>query len=287
MSTLTAPMSSLLVGGARRFARCWKITRKDATVLTFTEHGSRLVVGGLNYSPLGAVTSSAEAHEEGAVTSNRDILAALRSDKVTEVDLRVGKYWGATVEEFTVDHRFPFGGTFYARTYTIENTRWDGEKWKATIVSMRERLEMTVGQTIHKICNVRQFGDARCGVNKDSFKVSGKKITTVGTQRLNFLTDLPDTFATDWFADGELLWTSGLNNGLTFEVKSWSPATKKIELYSPTPYLLAVNDTFDIWRGCDRTFKTCDEIYGNSKRFRGYKDTPGTDELFLTPDPTE
>lgn len=280
-------MSSLLIGGARRFARCWRIERMDGTVLGFTDHGSLLVVDGENYSPLGTIEGTAEAHREGTHTSNRDLSGALRSDRITESDLRAGKYRNAEVREFVVDWQYPFAGKFYSRTYTIENTKFSGEAWKATIVSMRERLELTVGHTLQKTCKVEKFGNTLCGVNKAAFTVTGRSVTSVVTQRLVVVCDVSASYADDWFEDGEVTWTSGANTGLVSEVKRWTSTTQRLELYAPTPKLIQVGDDFNIVRGCNRLFDTCDRIFGNAKRFRGFPDIPGTDKVVETADSTE
>lgn len=282
-----APVESILIGGARRFAKCWKITRADATEFAFTNHGSVLNIDGIDFVPGGSISASAEAHDEGLSPSNRDVRGAIRSDMIKESDLRAGLYRGAVIDEFVVDWEYPFAGKFYQRSYVIEDVKFDGEVWNATIVSSRDRFNVTVGNTAQKTCNVEEFGDARCGVNKASYVVSGRSVSSVTTQRLVIVTNISTSFEDDYFTDGQITWTTGNNAGLKSDVKQWTASSQKVELYAPTPYTIQAGDTFSIVPDCDRTIETCDTRYGNAIRHRGFPDVPGTDRMLETPDPTE
>jgi hypothetical protein len=81
---------------------------------------------------------------------------------------------------------------------------------------------------------------------------------------------------------GLITFTSGLNAGLTKEVRTWVPNV--LSLYLPMPFAVQVGDAFTITPGCDKRRPTCvqkfdnllgpDGIHGG---FRGEPDVPGQD----------
>lgn len=80
-----------------------------------------------------------------------------------------------------------------------------------------------------------------------------------------------------YFDFGEITFTSGLNNGLTFEVKSYVPG--QITLYLPLPYLAAIGDTYSIVAGCDKTLATCRDRFDNLANNRSEPFVPGFDRM--------
>ena len=76
--------------------------------------------------------------------------------------------------------------------------------------------------------------------------------------------------AADYFAPGMVLWTSGPNAGLSFEVEAFASGGV-ISLLFPTPYPISPGDEFDIRRDCTRNWSghnSC-ETYGNRENYRG------------------
>jgi hypothetical protein len=94
------------------------------------------------------------------------------------------------------------------------------------------------------------------------------------------------TLAPDGYFDfGQVKWTSGLNNGLAMEIKSWTNATRVIKLKFPMPFDIAVEDTFEIVPGCQKRFtEDCVGKFGNGVNHQGFPDVPGQDTLLRVPD---
>lgn len=83
-----------------------------------------------------------------------------------------------------------------------------------------------------------------------------------------------------FFEGGKLLWTSGLNAGLSKEVKTFMQGGN-VTLQEPMPYAISSGDIFTIWTGClKRAKEDCKTKFDNLLRFRGFKDLPGQDEMF-------
>ena len=100
------------------------------------------------------------------------------------------------------------------------------------------------------------------------------------------ITDAPDAL----FTGGLLTWTSGLNNGLKFEVAAFGPSPLSVTLFLPTPFAIAggtagsPNDSFTISAGCDKSTAVCKATYDNILNYQGFPHIPGNDEVFRTPD---
>lgn len=80
-----------------------------------------------------------------------------------------------------------------------------------------------------------------------------------------------------WFNNGILTFTSGVNDGYLFEIKTWDGTT--LELYLPMQYEPSPGDTFTIEPGCDHTVGDCFNKFNNIINFRGEPFMPGEDAI--------
>ena len=80
-----------------------------------------------------------------------------------------------------------------------------------------------------------------------------------------------------YFDRGLITFTSGLNTGLSMEVKSYTPG--QMILVLPMPYTVAVGNTYSLIAGCDKTFPTCRDRFTNVVNFRGEPYLPGLDSI--------
>lgn len=86
-----------------------------------------------------------------------------------------------------------------------------------------------------------------------------------------------------YYDEGLITFTSGLNNGLSMEIRAWNPNVLDLKL--PMPFTIGVADTFTIIPGCNKLKTTCvkkfnnllgpDGIHGG---FRGEAEVPGQDQ---------
>lgn len=80
-----------------------------------------------------------------------------------------------------------------------------------------------------------------------------------------------------YFDFGVLTFTSGANNGLSMEVRSYVEG--QITLALPMPYLIVAGDTYSMHAGCDKAFETCRDRFDNVLNFRGEPYLPGLDKM--------
>ncbi len=80
-----------------------------------------------------------------------------------------------------------------------------------------------------------------------------------------------------YFDGGVIKMTSGPNDGLRMEVKSYT--TGQITLALPFPELVQAGDSYSMTPGCDKSLETCRDRFNNVVNFRGFPYLPGIDKL--------
>lgn len=109
---------------------------------------------------------------------------------------------------------------------------------------------------------------------------------TSQTDRATFA-DTSRTEPDGWWENGTIEITSGTNNGVTREIKTFtqgSPVSGSFDTYLPFPYDLAGNETYIVVAGCRRDRSTdCITKFNNIKNMRAEPFTPGVDKVSEVP----
>ena len=113
------------------------------------------------------------------------------------------------------------------------------------------------------------------GYDYDEFDILIDSSAFSGSYGSPIVTPLGGT--SGYFDYGVMTMTSGANNGLAMEVKSY--VVGQITLQLPFPYTVAAGDTYSLTAGCDRSFSTCKDRFNNVRNFRGEPYLPGFDKL--------
>jgi hypothetical protein len=120
------------------------------------------------------------------------------------------------------------------------------------------------------------------------------EVGTVVDDREFVLTAALDGFATGWFDDGLLVWETGANAGVAYEVKSWVQATRTLTLWESARQAVEVGDKFRVAPGCHkRLVQDCRDKFaipgsvffanGNARNFRGEPFVPGSGYAAINP----
>lgn len=99
--------------------------------------------------------------------------------------------------------------------------------------------------------------------NMDAY-VSGGTVTPLGAEY-------------GYFDFGLITFTSGLNSGLSMEIRNYVPG--QWTLFLPMPYTVVIGDTYIMRPGCDKSFNTCKNRFNNVINFRGEPYLPGIDKI--------
>lgn len=282
MLVLSSSLASLTLGKTFRFTSCWTITRTDGFTVSVTTHDGLLTVpiAGVDvvFNPVGSFNPTARQKLSQLKERNLEVKGSFDIAAITFADLAAGRYRGAKVSEYLVDWKYPWAGPINTTIYFIGQTKFNGEYWEAQMDGITTYLKKEVGRNFDRHCSAN-LGDIDCTVNLAPYTFSGT-VGTVQDARQSFFTSL--TQADNYYNFGTLVMTSGLCNGLKFDIEYYVNASGGIQLMIPAPFNLVTGDTFNAIRGCDRTLPTCLNVFNNVLNFRGFPTIPGTDIMLAS-----
>lgn len=272
-------------------AACWKVRRKDGVKLGFTEAIGDFSFdlgdgdGSVTYKAETGLTRSALETEASMRVDSMEAQGAagsgiLSSSEITVEDLKAGRYDNAEVKAFYVRPDVLSDGPLRLNVFYIGSVERRGEFFAAQLSSFTAPYNQAVGKVVQPTCRADLYDPADCKVAPAGF-TSSVTITSV-TSRREFVTDYGGSDT--WFEFGTAVFTSGDNNGLTEQIKTWTLGTKTVKLYLPMPFDLANGVTLDLRAGCDKLKSTCITRFNNVLNFRGEAEVPGNDLLFRIPD---
>ena len=283
-------------GNATTLCRCWRVERRDGTVLGFTDHDEPLLFGGVPYAAATGIDGALADASMGLSVEDAEIAGALSHDGLEEDDLARGLYDGAEVALFVVDWTRP---EVRARlsTYVVGEVVRAGGAFRAELCGLTQLLERATARRFRRECDA-ELGDARCGVD---LGVAGRTLdTTVAAldgDRLVLAdappdahlpdthlpdTHPPDTHPPDAFAHGRIEWLSGANAGGGSRIAGADAADGALALrpWRAPDRPVAPGDRLRVVAGCDKSLATCRARFGNAANHRGFPHLPGNDFAF-------
>jgi len=254
---------------------CLKITRADGVVVGITELDVPLTIAGVTYATVAGYTPTTFSATSDLAVNNADVQGLFDAAGIARADLLAGLYNNAAVEFFIWNWA---AGTL-VKTLATGNfgvfTFLQG-RFVAEFRSLAQRLQQSIGEVYSPSCRA-ELGDSRCKVNVAPLTVTG----TMDSQTDGFtLVDAARTEAVNTWRGGKITFTSGLNSGHAYEVKT-STATGILTLLLPVPYAVGA-DTYSLAPGCDNSIATCRDRYNNVINFRGEPWMPGTLAMLTT-----
>ena len=277
MKNLTPEVQSALAGGTTTFAYCWRVTRRDGVVLGFTEHDRDLSYAGTVYAAASGCTASQIEQGLGLAIDNMEAAGALSSAAITDADILAGRYDDAVVDLFWVNWADTSMGVAIA-SGNLGEVKRQGAAFSAEFRSLASRLNQKIGRSYERTCSAR-LGDSDCKIDLNSGTYRGAAVTQSAGATASITMAGLSGYAADWFSGGTLAFTTGQNDGLTFEIKAHlrTAGIDLLELWLPTPFPVAIGDTATATAGCRKTFAVCRSKFGNGVNFRGFPLIPGTD----------
>ncbi len=276
MKSISSELKAHLAEEVTTLATCWKVTRRDNTVLGFTDHDRDILFDSVTYQAATGFTPTSIVGSAALNVDNLDIEGLLDAAAITEEDLLAGLYDFAEIEVFMVNYADLTQGRMMLRTGWLgEVTVKDGQ-FVAEVRGLTQQLSQTIGELYAPGCRAR-LGGSRCKMNMTGFTHIGT-LTSVSDR--NIFTDSTRTEEDGYFAFGLMTFTSGANAGLSMEIKEF--ANGQFITVLPMPYDVNVGDGYSAEAGCDKTFETCISRFNNAVNFRGEPHVPGTDKIFET-----
>lgn len=280
MRTLSANLLTHYGQRTTTLAKLWKVTRTDGLVFGFTNHDRDLSVSGVTYAAATGMNASAVRTNLGLAVDNLEVQGAFDAAAITEADLRAGLWDYARIDVYELNWASVADGVQYLRRGVLGRAKTMRGAFFAELLGLAALLAQPVGRSILAPCDA-DLGDARCGVTIATYTVTGT-ITSVTSKRV--FADSSRAEADGYFNYGKITWTSGLNDGLAAEVKTYLLSGGALQLMLPMPFTVQVGDTYSLHAGCDKKPATCSGKFNNIANHRGDPFVPGPDEILQYPD---
>jgi len=274
-----------LQSGATTVCRAWTVTRRDGTVLGFTDHDRDLVVAGVRCRADTGMTARALQQTTGLSVDNSEAVGALSDAAITEADILAGRFDGAEVRSFLVNWAVPgdwieqFHGSFG------EIVR-SGGAFRAELRGLSEALNRPQGFAYQPGCSA-VLGDARCRFDTTTpgYVVEAVVEAVEDSRVFSFATFAG--FGERWFDHGRLELLTGPATGLVGVVKNdrKDGSGRRVELWQSLGMEVQVGDGLRIIAGCSKSAVTCRTKFANFLNFRGFPHIPGEDWLASYPVP--
>lgn len=275
MKSVSAGMAAQLAQETTTLSTCWLVTRRDGKVFGFTDADVSLTVAGVVYSPATGYARSAISTNSSLSVDNLELDGLLSDVAITEPDILAGLWDFAEVRIFTVN-RLDTTQVMKQRRGWLGEITVRGGGFVAELRGLAQVLQSTVGKLYSAACRA-DFCDVHCGLNIATYTTSGA-VTTLVSNRI--WADASLAAPSGYYDGGLVTWTSGLNVGLSMEVKAYTVGT--VALFQPMPYDIAIGDAYTISRGCAKSFAAC-QAYNNVINFRGEPYVPGADKILRGP----
>jgi uncharacterized phage protein (TIGR02218 family) len=283
MRAFEAGFADHIASGATTLATCWRITRRDGAVLGFTDHDEALVFDGTEFLPAHGLDGGETSGKLGPQVDTAEVAGIIHSDALTEDDILMGRYDGATVESFRVNWRDVAERALLSRDTIGEITREDG-RFRAELRSGQQKLNVAKGRLYQALCDA-ELGDVRCGINIEDPAYKAEASVAEVHDRFRLALNGLDGFAEGWFACGKASWTGGKRIGLADRVTAHARigGADILTFAEPVGDWAAAGDTLIAYAGCDRRFSTCKARFANAANFRGFPHIPGSDFILRYP----
>lgn len=277
MKQLPPGLQAHLDSGATTLCWCWRLIRRDATRLGFTDHDRDITFDGTTFEAAAGFTASEMRDSVGLSVDNLDVSSALSSERLAEADLSAGVYDDARVEIFRVNWAEP-AQRVLMRTGSLGEVRRAGLNFTAEVRGLSHYLQQPKGRLYQFTCDA-DLGDGRCGVLLSNPLYRGAGVIVAATSERRFTASGLDSYADDWFSRGLVTFTSGAASGQSIEVRTHSNAagTVTMELWAAVRGPLEAEQTFIVTAGCDKHLATCQAKFANVANFRGFPHMPGND----------
>ena len=266
-----------LASEATTACHCWRVIRRDGTVLGFTEHDHDLAFGGTQFLAASGFSASEGEAAAGLPAATSDVAGGFSSDVISEADLDAGLYDGARVEVYLVNWSAPDQHSLLKVQEIGQVTRQTGQ-FHAELRSFAARLSEPEGRIYNRRCDA-VLGDIRCGIDLGLPQYSAEGVVAAVLDETRLTLGGITGFADGFFSRGTLAFLDGGNEGVTVDIDSHSTsdADTSLGLWLPLKKPPAPGDHVRLSAGCDKAFTTCRATFTNADNFRGFPHIPGAD----------
>jgi uncharacterized phage protein (TIGR02218 family) len=270
----------MLDSGMYTISFCWTIAPVTGSPIRCTDFDQDITIGSDVYSSVAGFKRTAVRFTEGLSVDNLDVTAYLSAALITQADIMSGRFDGATITVGIVDHMIPSSGLIILMRGRLGDMVINREELTVQLDSLLVLLEQTYAEITSPGCRYLLGDASTCKVAMGAYTRTGQVNGSI-VNNMEFTGTVSGAgFTADYFTNGELVWTTGPNAGLTFEVRSVAtPAPGTIKLHLPCPYPIAAGNQYSLKAGCDKSIGTCASKFSNGVNFGGEPTVPGNDKV--------
>lgn len=272
MRTLASAFAENLAVDATTTCHCWRVTRRDGSVLGFTEHDHDLAFGDTVFMAASGFSASEAQAATGLSAGGDEVTGGFSHSAIREEDLASGCFDGARVELFLVNWASP-DQHVHLNTREIGEVSRAGGEFRAELRSLAHRLDQPQGRVYGRRCDAR-LGDSRCGVALAAWR--GEGVVTEVRDACRIVGSGLSGFESGFFRQGLLEFAGGPAIDIERHQR-YSDGTVELTFWLPAEAPVVVGAVFIITAGCDKSFATCKARFANHLNFRGFPHVPGAD----------
>lgn len=274
MREFSPELTAHLASGVTTLCACWRINTHEGAALGFTDHDRDIEFDGLTFEAASGFTASGIDQSLGLAIDNATASGALISDRISEDDIRRGRFDGAEVLHWQVNWADPAQRILMFRG-ELGEIRRGASSFEVELRGQSEVLNRPMGRAYLPVCDA-VLGDARCGVDLSDPAFNASDIVAAVEDFRTLRTNGLGAFSADWFSDGVLTWRSGPSDGVSVRVRSHrNDGGASVLVLDRDQTDMGVGDAFDIVAGCDKRKDTCTSKFSNLVNFRGFPFMPG------------
>jgi uncharacterized phage protein (TIGR02218 family) len=255
-------------------AFCWRLERADGAGLALTSGDGNIESDGIQYRSAPGVTPASVSRSVGLEPDSGEIAGALTADSLSESDLALGRWNGASVRLFAVDWENPEAETIPLLGGELGEVSIGGDGFSAELRGAAARLTKAPCPSTTSECRAA-FGDKKCRVD-----LAGRTVRAAVVSASGNVLEL-DRGVDAKFLFGRLRYLGGNNCGLASTILSASGSA--VSLRDRPRAAVEEGTIVELREGCDKRFETCVSRFQNAVNFRGEPHLPGTDLLTRYP----
>lgn len=291
MYTITQALQNILDSETTKLTVCWFVEKgvgSPTEVIRGTAHDKDITISSGDYAGTyragtAVMASDIESQSDGGV-QNLEVEGAFQVDAnipdLTVADIEGGSFDQATAVLLLVDWSNPNAGQKVLLSGTLGEFFRDSDgRYRTEVRGLTQALQQNVMRTYGERCDVKLFGDSRCGFDVAGATRTGTILSVTSRKRFTVALSTSPTLtepALAYYVGGRLLFVDGNNQGVYREIRAHSepgsPQQIDILLWDEAPDVISASpgDTVSIEPGCDRLYATCKHVHNNLVNFRGH-----------------
>jgi uncharacterized phage protein (TIGR02218 family) len=275
MKSITPSLLTHIQSRSTNLRTLFKVTRTDGQIFGFTDHDQSISYNGLTYEASAGYTRTAIATNSILSVDNLDLESGFDSESITEEDLHAGTWDFAFVQMMTISWINSTWGVIKERDGWLGQVSEYRHKFVTELRGLTQALQQDIGR-IFQAADDADLGDVKNGLSIATFTTAGAVTTAINRRALS---DSNRVEVDNWFQFGKLTFLTGLNAGLSRDVKLYTLTTGTLEFQTPFPFTIEVGDTYEVTVGYDKSIEQALTKFANVVNFRGFPDLVGQDHL--------